>query len=199
MTKHSTLSSRISSAYWLRRKDLNTKIQWQVTIPPQAFSYSPSSQEMPPGIKQKGGIQRGGVLAQVFFHLPRGRLHIPEQEGVERCQDHHQAFGSFPPSNDWFYSRGFSKTIWNLWLNPHPSSLPKGPQSHPPNDHHHFSSVFGCKMNPTSSHRRSERKREWAYTGISYTQNPTNYFSPPTNPLPSMKHFHLSPGFLQHP
>lgn len=146
-------------------------------MPPQAFFYSPSRQERPAGIKQKGGIQRGGVLAQVFFHLPRGRLQIPEQGGAERCQDHHQAFGSFPPSNDWFYSRGFSKTVWNLWLNPHPSSLPKGPQSHPPNDHHHFSSVFGCKMNPTSSHRRSERKREWAYTGIS-----TPRIQPTTSP-----------------
>ena len=43
---------------------------------------------MPADIKQKGGVQRGGVLAQVFFHLPRGRLHIPEQGEAEHCQGH---------------------------------------------------------------------------------------------------------------
>ena len=89
--KESDVTKWLSIAHYLQGypqhidsedKDLNTKIQWQVTIPPQAFFYSPSSQERPAGIKQKGGIQRGGILAQVFFHLPRSRLHIPEQGGA---------------------------------------------------------------------------------------------------------------------
>ena len=143
---------------------------------------------MPAGIKQKGGVQRGGVLAQVFFHLPRGRLHIPEQEGAEHCQGHRQAFGSFPPLNDWFYSRGFSKTVWNLWLNPHPSPLPKGPQSHPPNDHHHFSCF--CLQNESNSLTQKVWEKEVVSIHRDLTHPESNQLLVPTyQPPPQYEAF----------